>query len=76
LNASLFASKQTINFKHLCGEYPTASAYALWLAAAIIKKGKVPASLLSKEINKSVNKVLIYNHYLNKHHALYLLSAC
>jgi len=76
LNTSLFASKQTINFKHLCGEYPTASAYALWLAAAIIKKGKVPASLLSKEINKSVNKVLIYNHYLNKHHALYLLSAC
>ncbi|QEC70299.1 beta-ketoacyl synthase [Panacibacter ginsenosidivorans] len=75
LNTSLFANKQTINFKHLCGEYPTASAYALWLGSAIIKEGKVPASLLQQN-DKPVKRVLIYNHYLNMHHALYLLSAC
>ena len=75
LNTSLFANKQTINFKHLCGEYPTASAYALWLGSAILKEGKAPEALL-KQNNKSVKKLLIYNHYLDIHHALYLLSAC
>jgi len=75
LNTSLFANKQTINFKHLCGEYPTASAYALWLGAAIIKKGKAPEALL-KQNNKPVKKLLIYNHYQDIHHALYLLSSC
>jgi len=75
LNTSLFANKQTITFKHLCGEYPTASSYALWLGAAIIKERKVPEALL-KQNNKSVKKLLIYNHYQNTYHALYLLSAC
>jgi 3-oxoacyl-(acyl-carrier-protein) synthase len=75
LNASLFANKQTINFKHLCGEYPTASAYALWLGSAILKEGKAPEALL-KQNNKPVKKLLIYNHYLDIHHALYLLSSC
>jgi 3-oxoacyl-[acyl-carrier-protein] synthase II len=75
LNTTLFANKQTINFKHLCGEYPTASAYALWLGAAIIKEGKVPETLLKKN-TKPVKKLLIYNHYQNTHHALYLVSAC
>ena len=75
LNTSLFANKQTINFKHLCGEYPTASAYALWLGSAILKEGKAPEALL-KQNNKPVKKLLIYNHYLDIHHALYLLSSC
>jgi 3-oxoacyl-[acyl-carrier-protein] synthase II len=77
LNSALFKNNQTVNFKHLCGEYPTASAYALWLGAAIIKERKVPASLLPKgETAKPVKRLLIYNHYQNTHHALYLLSAC
>lgn len=76
LNASLFATKQTINYKHLCGEYPTSSAYALWLGTAIIKEGNVPESLLQQQTNKPVKKILIYNHYQNTHHVLYLLSAC
>ena len=76
LNSTLFSGKQTINFKHLCGEYPTASAYALWLSAAIIKEGKVPESLLKNNVDKPVKRLLVYNHYQNLHHALYLLSAC
>lgn len=60
-------------FKHLCGEYPTASAFALWLAANIIKTGKLPSGLPS---NKKPSTVLIYNHYRYTYHSLYLLNAC
>ncbi|MEP6846759.1 MAG: beta-ketoacyl synthase chain length factor [Panacibacter sp.] len=75
---SAFANKQAINFKHLCGEYPTASAYGLWLGAAIIKAGAVPESFLQQtaENRNPIKKLLLYNHYQNKHHSLFLLSAC
>lgn len=76
LAESIFAATPTVNFKHLCGEYPTAAAYALWLGAAIIKEGKVPASLLNVIVSKPVKRILICNHYQNTHYALYLLSAC
>lgn len=74
LSSSLFSGKQVINYKHLCGEYPTASAYALWLGSAIINEGKVPRSL--GQSNDPVKRLLIYNHYQHTHHALFLLSAC
>jgi 3-oxoacyl-[acyl-carrier-protein] synthase II len=76
LQNTLFAGNEVINYKHLCGEYPTASAYALWLGTSIIKEGKVPVSLTEVSTNKAVKRLLIYNHYQNTHHALYLLSAC
>lgn len=76
LDNSIF-SNNTVNYKNLCGEYPTASAFALWLAAGIIKTGKVPAVLgYQGPKEKQVKKILIYNHYLNIHHSLILVSAC
>ena len=41
----LFENKTTINYKHLCGEYPTSTAFALWVAANIIKTGTVAGVL-------------------------------
>ncbi len=71
LNLSLFRGKNKIDYKHLCGEYPTSSAFALWLAANVLKTGKIPSLAL-----ESPKKILFYNHYQNIHHSLYLLSAC
>ncbi len=71
---SHFANTATVNYKHLCGEYPTSSSFALWLAAGIIKSGTVPATV--GESKTSPKKVLIYNHYQNTYHSLMLLSAC
>ena len=62
-----------IPFKHLSGEYPTASAFALWLAANILKTGKLPGGIQTK---KSPSTVLIYNHYQHIYHSLYLLAVC
>jgi 3-oxoacyl-[acyl-carrier-protein] synthase II len=77
LEQTIFNTKGIINYKFLCGEYPTASAFAMWLAANIIRSGEVPAIFNFDNSNdKKIKKVLIYNHYLGKHHSLSLLSAC
>lgn len=70
---SVFSGITHTPFKHLCGEYPTASSFALWLAANILKTGKLPAGL---SMRKKPSTVLIYNHYQFTYHSLYLLVAC
>lgn len=69
---SLLTDVLTQPYKHLCGEYPTAAAFALWLAVNIVRSGKIPAAMESAP----PRYILIYNHYLNIHHSIYLLSAC
>ncbi len=77
LNQSVFSNVSLANFKHLCGEYPTASSFGLWLAANIIKRGEVPAVTIEDEVNTDPpKKILIYNHYFNTYHSLMLLTAC
>jgi 3-oxoacyl-[acyl-carrier-protein] synthase II len=75
MNESLFSNKQSIPYKWLCGEYPTAAAFAIWLAANILKSGELPKAI-GISSGKKIRKVLVYNHYLGIHHSLTLLSAC
>jgi 3-oxoacyl-[acyl-carrier-protein] synthase II len=64
-------------FKHLCGEYDTASSFALWLAAAVVQAGKVPGYILmGSRIPERLNHVLIYNHVRGVNHSMYLLKSC
>ena len=74
LQQTIFSKSTTVNYKQLCGEYPTSSAFAMWLGAAIIKDGKLPEVLGASKNN--IKRVLIYNSYLQIHHSLVLLSAC
>ncbi len=76
LAKSIFSKSNTVNYKNLCGEYPTASAFALWMAANIVKSGIVPVALGSGSTGNKVKRVLICNNYLGIHHSLLLLSAC
>lgn len=77
LGLSVFIGKASLNFKYLCGEYPTASAFALWLGANIIKETAIPAAVAFEGLDeKKIKRILIYNHYLGMHHSLSLLSAC
>jgi 3-oxoacyl-[acyl-carrier-protein] synthase II len=77
LNETIFSNKDTIHYKHLCGEYPTSTSFALWLAANIIKTREVPAAT-GHEISKinQLKRILIYNNYLNIYHSILLISAC
>ena len=77
LGNSVFRQKNTVHFKQLCGEYPTAVSFAIWLAAKIIKSNQVPASLGERQSSgKALKKILVYNQSWNIHHSLFLLSAC
>ncbi len=72
---SLFNQSAHVYFKHLCGEYPTASSFGLWLAAAILKSQHIPeiCSLNQTSIS-DLKYALLYNHYKGDYHSLMLLS--
>jgi 3-oxoacyl-(acyl-carrier-protein) synthase len=73
LQQSVLSNSQCINYKHLCGEYPTSVSFALWMAANILKTGTVP-EFFGYGGSKDIKKILIYNHYQLKHHSLMLVS--
>jgi len=75
LASSIFKNKALANYKHLCGDYSTSSAFALWLASNIIKRGTVPDAVVERKKSGSApKKILVYNHYQNKYHSLMLVS--
>jgi 3-oxoacyl-[acyl-carrier-protein] synthase II len=62
-------------FKHLCGEYFTASSFGLWLAAKIIKHQSVPDVVKINAFPKRpIKNILLYNHYRNIYHSLILIQ--
>jgi 3-oxoacyl-[acyl-carrier-protein] synthase II len=71
-----FQNKPLAYFKHLCGEFHTASAFATWLAAMVIKTQSVPdiVRVNPKAQQPHPDHVLIYNHYRESNHAFILLS--
>lgn len=68
LEAGIFKNTNVIYYKHLCGEYPTSTAFALGMAADIIRQK-------AAEHNNGRQHVLIYNNYQNTHHSLILVSS-
>lgn len=75
INASVFKNIPVINYKHLCGEYPTSSSFALWLAANITRQKKLPPCFDNEDISvKNFKSILLYNNYENKYHSLMLLA--
>ncbi|NOX84557.1 MAG: hypothetical protein GXO86_01110 [Chlorobi bacterium] len=76
LMSTVFKNNGLACYKHLCGEYHTSTAFALWLAAKILKEQTFPSILkLNNPENKTVGNILIYNHYRNINHSLILVSA-
>lgn len=64
-----------VYFKHLCGEYYTASAFALWLGSVILQSAHIPDSIrLTKKRVNPIKNLLIYNHIRNAEHSLIFLK--
>lgn len=77
IESSLFANTPVAAFKHLCGEYPTAAAFALWMATGFLRDQRVPVAAMFKgEAPAKMKKILIWNHQHTTHHSFILLSAC
>ena len=74
LEGSVFKDKAQAVYKHLSGEYPTSTAFALWLAANCIKRQEVPSIVSDTPVQPK--NILIYNHYQNFYHSLMLVTVC
>lgn len=62
-------------FKHLTGEYPTASGFALWLAAQLFSAQSIPVEIIVKPGNRmEIKKILVVNHYILNTASFVLLS--
>ena len=71
-----FPGKPAAWYKHISGEYYTATAVGIWMAANILKRQHVPESVLLKgPLLSRIRNILLYNQYRGGYHTLYLLSA-
>ena len=62
-------------FKHMSGEYPTASAMGLWLVCNILQQQSIPVHMIKKQGSSPHYKnVLIYNTYKGIQHSFMLVS--
>ena len=61
-----------VRFKQLCGEYPTASAFGLWLACNL--PGSLPEHLVKRPPAVTHRNILFYNNYKFTQHSLILLE--
>lgn len=60
-------------FKNICGEFFTASGFALYYACEILK-GKVSGNFIQSSASKELKRILIVNHYCNQEYSFILLE--
>lgn len=72
---TIFNQTPQLFYKHLCGEFNTASGFGFWLASQVLKNQEIPEIVqMNKMTQKSFDRVLLYNQYQGKDHSLILLS--
>lgn len=77
LKDGIFRGIPCAYYKHLCGEYDTSSAFAMFMAAQMIRNQYVPGYMsLDNNMPDKIRNVLIYNHQRNVIHSLIFLSSC
>jgi 3-oxoacyl-(acyl-carrier-protein) synthase len=77
LSQRLFSKTQQLYYKHLCGEFNTASSFGMWLASKILKTQKTPKVVqLNNVQNDNFEYILLYNQYRGENHSLTLLRRC
>jgi 3-oxoacyl-(acyl-carrier-protein) synthase len=75
--SDLFTTSPQVYYKHLCGEYNTASAFGFWAAVNVLKNQQIPDLLQLNSIKKEAYKtILLYNQFRGKDHSLTILQKC
>lgn len=67
--SSLIDNKKCFNYKTLCGDYPTALSFGLWLATSILSGSGNPIIPIGK-----IDNVLLYNCFEQHYHAFISLK--
>lgn len=74
--AAHLSESTQIYYKHLSGEYNTASAFGVWLASNILKNQHIPEIVRLNSIEKQQYKtILLYNQYRGLDHSLVLMQS-
>ncbi len=74
---SVFNSSDQVVYKHLTGNYDTASGFGLWLGSKIFEYGKVPEQIKTKPTTtRKLNHILVHNYSQDQGHSFMLLSKC
>lgn len=68
-----FEGSNLRTYKNLCGEYPTSTAFAMFLVVNLLSGKELPNSLYRLRNENEPQTVLIYNHYRALSHSLILL---
>ncbi len=72
---SFFPNASIVNYKHLTGEYHTASAFGLFLTNYILSENIIPEKVLFKNSSKkNYKKALVCNYSKNNSFSFILLS--
>ncbi|MES2732796.1 MAG: hypothetical protein V4714_13665 [Bacteroidota bacterium] len=73
--AQLGINLPVARYKHLTGEYPSASAVAVWLASRVIQTQTLPRQMLKSGVSpRKFQYILLYNHYQGLQHSFILLA--
>lgn len=77
LTKGVFKDTQQAFYKHLSGEFHTASSFGFWLSAHILKHQHLPDVVKINQTNTTrFNHVLLYNQYRGENHSFTLLKRC
>lgn len=71
----LFPDSSQLYYKHLSGEFNTASGFSTFIACHILKEQQIPEiMMINTEKKENVKNVLLYNHLGGDDHSLVLLE--
>jgi len=70
-----FKNSALLYYKHLSGEFNTASGFSTFMACHILKEQQIPdIMMINSEKKTEVKNILLYNHLAGNDHSLMLLE--
>ncbi|WP_370900612.1 beta-ketoacyl synthase N-terminal-like domain-containing protein [Chryseobacterium gossypii] len=72
---ALFPGSALLYYKHLSGEFNTASGFSTFMACHILKKQQIPDVMMINAVKKDeIKNILLYNHLAGNDHSLMILE--
>jgi len=72
---NLFPGSVLLYYKHLSGEFNTASGFSVFMACHILKNQEIPEIMMINAVKKEeIKNILLYNHLGGNDHSLILLE--
>lgn len=77
LSKEVFSETPQAYYKHLSGEFNTASSFGFWLASKILKTQSVPTVVCLNDLKTlKLDTILLYNQYRGQNHSFTLVRKC